>query len=135
MKDNYKDIIDLPHHQSARHSHMPVEERAAQFSPFAALTGYEDSIMEAGRQTSQEKILAEDRKEELDAVLLSIQERVGEYSHITVVYFQPDTKKDGGEYMEKTGRLKKIDRVECQLVFEDGTAIPAWRISDISLQR
>ena len=68
MKDNYKDIIDLPHHQSARHSHMPVEERAAQFSPFAALTGYEDSIMEAGRQTSQEKILAEDRKEELDAV-------------------------------------------------------------------
>ena len=63
----------------------------------------------AGRQ-ARKKSWLKDRKEELDAVLLSIQERVGEYSHITVAYFQPDTKKDGGEYMEKTGRLKKIDK-------------------------
>ena len=135
MQDNYNDIIDLPHHQSARHPHMPIEERAPQFSPFAALAGYEDTIMEAGRQISQEKILAEDQKEELDAILVSIQERAGEHPHISVTYFQPDKKKDGGEYMKKIGRLKQVDRVRHQLVFEDGTVIPAWRISDIILQK
>lgn len=104
----YDDIIHLPHHVSTKHPPMPLQARAAQFAPFAALSGHEDNIREAGRQTDDWMELGEDAGEELDAKLSAIRAMVCPKARI--VYFSPDRKKDGGEYRVEEGEIKSLSQ-------------------------
>ena len=119
----YDDIIELPHHVSARHPQMPPADRAAQFSPFAALTGHEAAIQETARLTDAFVELDEDRKEELDEQLQMLKENQSQRPEIEITYFQPDLKKAGGTYMTIRGRVKKVDEYNHQVIFTDGTVL------------
>ena len=134
MSGKYDDILNLPHPTSAKHPRMPISDRAAIFSPFAALTGHGDAIQETARLTEQKMELDEDAKAELDRRQAVLLEHIKEQPEITVTWFQPDERKDGGAYLTTTGRLKKIDQVERRLFLLDGTKIPlddvAWIGSD-----
>ncbi|MDD6858755.1 hypothetical protein ACTNBM_02935 [Lachnospiraceae bacterium HCP1S3_C3] len=127
----YDDIINLPHHVSSTRPHMSIEERAAQFSPFAALTGHEDAIKETARQTEREIILDENELEILDEKLKAILSDKSDNKNIKVVYYVPDENKNGGKYVECSGRVKKMDEYRHVLVMEDGTEINVGRIVDI----
>ena len=127
----YDDILDLPHHRSKLHPPMPAADRAAQFAPFAALTGYGEAINETARRTDQKICPDESRLDELDEVLAQIELRMREMPAVTVTYFLPDGRKEGGEYVTRTARLKKIDRIGKRLVLEDGTAVDAADILDL----
>lgn len=127
----YDDIINLPHHVSSTRPHMSIEERAAQFSPFAALTGHEDAIKETARQTEREIILDENELEILDEKLKAILSDKSDNKNIKVVYYVPDENKNGGKYVECSGRVKKMDEYRHVLVMEDGTEINVGRIADI----
>ena len=116
----YDDIIALPHHVSTRHPQMSPMDRAAQFSPFAALTGHDAAIKEMARLTEERGELDESRKEELNERLWLIRERLSERPEITFTYFKPDEKKSGGAYLTVTGKVKRIDEYEHQIHLEDG---------------
>lgn len=118
----YDDIIDLPRPKSA-HEPMPMSDRAAQFSPFAALTGYEDAIDETARLTDARVELGESAVEELERKLIDLAARISERPEITVTYFVPDARKEGGAYVTRTGTLKRIDELGRELVFADGARI------------
>ena len=120
---NYDDILDLPHHVSSKHPRMPVAERAAQFSPFAALSGYDDVIAEAGRLTDERIDLADEEKL---AIGTAIQDSAG--SAVVLTYFIRDERKSGGCYVEAEGTIKRIDEAGGLVVLEDGREI---RIEDI----
>ena len=124
MSGKYDDILYLPHPTSTRHPRMPISERAAIFSPFAALTGHAGAIAETARLTDQKMELDEDTKAELDRRQAVLLEHIAEQPEITVTWFQPDERKDGGAYLTTTGQLKKIDQVERRLFLLDGTKIP-----------
>ena len=115
----YADILMLPHHKAANRPHMSMHDRAAQFSPFAALTGFDGVIAETGRRTDQKVELSEYQMTLLDQKLTLIDDAIQDGYHpvVTVVYFVPDTKKDGGSYQEYTGKVRQIDSVERKLVF------------------
>lgn len=134
--EKYADIIDLPHHQSVKRPHMPLEDRAAQFSPFAALTGYEDAVRETARLTQQRIELDEYSKEEVNRQINYIQESLKESKGATkeqyaITYFQPDLLKDGGAYVTVTGAVKKVKEYEQVLVMEDGTEVPLAEVGAI----
>ncbi|WP_276949901.1 hypothetical protein [Acetatifactor muris] len=129
--NNYEDIIYLPHHVSTTHLHMPIADRAAQFSAFAALTGYEEVIREAGRVTGERIELDEDARMLLDEKLQTLQERMAEQPETVITYFSPDGKKTGGAYVTVRGRVKKIDAYERMLVMTDGTRIAVEEIVQI----
>ena len=133
MRDNHKydDIINMPHHVSTTHPQMPLHDRAAQFSPFAALTGHEDAIKEAARLTDEWMEPDDDRKSELNGKLQELLARIGEKPPVTVTYFIPDEQKAGGTYVTVTGKLKKINEYDRMLVLEDGLTIACDRICDI----
>lgn len=116
----YDDIIDLPHPTSARHPRMSMAERAAQFSPFAALTGHGAAIRETARVTDRKIELTEDEKAVLDEKLCLLLETGGE---AVFTWFLPDEKKDGGTYAAAVGRIKKIDLKERRIILEDRTVI------------
>lgn len=120
----YDDIIGLPHHQSATRPHMPVIDRAAQFSPFAALTGYKAVITETARLTGRRIELDEDAKEAIEQKLRIVMEHIRERPEITVTWFRPDEKKDGGAYITVLGAVRRIDEYERTILMMDGTAIP-----------
>lgn len=124
MKNPYEDIIHLPHPTSKNHPRMSIQERAAQFSPFAALTGHAAAIAETARLTDRKIELDEDTRAELDRRQAILLEHISEQPEVTVTWFRPDEKKDGGAYLTTTGRLKKIDQVERVLVLTDGARIP-----------
>ena len=130
-KDNYNDIINLPHHVSSKRPQMPMIDRAAQFSPFAALTGYDDAISETGRLTDEKIDLSEEEKEVLDRKQQFLLEKIDERPALTVIYFVPDAKKSGGAYVTKSGNLKKIDAIERWMQLTDGTKIPLDDVADI----
>ncbi len=117
----YDDIIDLPHPTSAKHPRMSMLERAAQCSPFAALTGHGDAIQETARLTDQKVELTEDEKAVLDEKLRLLADAGGEAEF---TWFLPDTKKSGGAYVTATSALKKIDPLERRVILTDGTTIP-----------
>lgn len=135
MKENdehrYDDIIDLPHHVSRKHPRMPLLDRAAQFAPFAALTGHEAAIKETARLTEAEIELDENRKELLDLRLQYLQEHLSEHPEVTVTYFKPDEKKAGGAYVTETGMVKKVDGYAGELVFTDGRRIGLGAIIEL----
>ena len=134
MTDAYDDIIDLPHHISATHPHMSAIDRAAQFSPFAALTGYASAIKENARLTDKEIELDEYTKDALSDKLQIIAERMKEHPEVSITYFQPDDKKSGGAYVTAAGSVKKIGEYERLVFMTDGTAIPIDEIISIDGQ-
>ena len=131
MSDEYKDIINLPHHVSSKRLQMPMLDRAAQFSPFASLTGYDDAIHETGRLTDEKIDLSEEDKKTLDRKQQILSEKLSDHPALTITYFVPDAKKSGGAYVTKDGNLKKIDEFERWMMLTDGTKIPLDDVSDI----
>ena len=127
----YDDIIHLPHYESPRRAGMPMEDRAAQFSPFAALTGYEDVIEESGRLTQTAVELTESAIEQLNEKLHILAENSHMSPAVTVTYFQPDQRKEGGSYVTVTGFVKRIDTYEQMLRLTDGREIPLKAICHI----
>ena len=115
----YADILTLPHHKAANRPHMSMHDRAAQFSPFAALTGFDGVIAETGRRTDQKAELSESQMILLNQKLTLIDDAIqsGYAPLVTAVYFVPDAKKDGGSYQEYTGKVRQVDQVERKLVF------------------
>lgn len=105
----YDDILTLPHHVSINHPQMSKEQRAAQFSPFSALTGYEESIAEAGRTTAEMIDLSEEEKAIIDKQLHFLQENIQSHPAVILTYFQQDSFKEGGSYNQITQKVKKID--------------------------
>ena len=124
----YDDIIDLPHPTSARHPRMPMADRAAQFSPFAALVGHGAAIEETVRLTDRKIELTEDEKAILDEKLRYLLEAGGE---AVFTWFLPDEKKDGGAYVTNLGTIKQIDPLRGIVVLMDGTVIPIEDILEI----
>lgn len=129
MSGKYDDIIGLPHPVSSRHAPMSALDRAAQFSPFAALTGYDAAIAETARLTDCAADLDECRLEELNGKLQIIQEQPNR--QVTVTYFAPDARKSGGSYRSSTGKVKKVDGYSRVLVMEDGQVIGIDSIFEI----
>ena len=119
----YEDIIELPHHVSSRHAPMPMAKRAAQFAPFAALTGYGDAVAETARLTDDRVDLTEEAVGELSR---KINEAFQEGLEIRIVYFVPDEKKSGGAYVETAGKIRKIEWGD--IVLEDGRRIPGENV-------
>lgn len=134
MTKGYDDIINLSHHVSATHPHMSASDRAAQFAPFAALTGYEAAVKETARLTDERVELDENMKEALSYRLQIIADRIKEYPEIRITYFQPDAKKNGGAYVTAVSSAKKIDEYERVVVMIDGTTIPIDEIISIDGQ-
>ena len=128
---NYEDIIHLPHHCSKKHAPMPLADRAAQFSPFAALTGHEAAIKETARLTDRKIELDEYEIAVLDEKLQKIKEQLKAYPEVTITYFQPDMRKEGGEYVTITQRVKKIDEYAKAMIMEDSTRILIEEIVEI----
>ena len=124
MPTPYVDIIRLPHHVSQNHPQMPLRERAAQFAPFAALTGCEAAVGETARLTSERRELDPQEAEELNLRLTELAARLPDHPEVTVEYFVPDDRKAGGAYVTVTGRVRHISVAEKTLVMEDGTVIP-----------
>ena len=133
QKNPYDDIIDLPHHVSTVHPQMSPQARAAQFSAFAALTGFEDVIDETARGTAPKRELDESEKAELDRKLRAAAARLAEKPVVRIEYFIPDTRKDGGEYVVKSAAIVRISPVRKTLTLDDGTAIPFGDIVGIEL--
>lgn len=125
----YDDIINLPHPVSKRHKPMPIEDRAAQFAPFAALTGHQAAIEETVRVTETRMELCEEEKDHLNMQLQEVLEN--QERKIQIVYYVPDGRKSGGSYVTRTGKVKKIDEYRKILVWEDGSRIPLEDISGI----
>lgn len=128
MKGLYDDIIDLPHHVSEKHPQMPMDQRAAQFSPFAALTGYGAVIRETRRLTDRRMELSESVKEELERKLRELCEK---NSAGMITFFRPDKKKEGGAYISVEGIIRRIDDVEKVIILESGLEIPVDQIVDL----
>ena len=124
MSGPYDDIIHLSHPTSKNRPRMSIHDRAAQFSPFAALSGHAAAIAETARLTDRKLELDEDTKAELDRRQAILLEHISERPEITVTWFRPDEKKAGGAYVTTTGLLKKIDEIERVLVLTDGARIP-----------
>ncbi len=125
----YDDVINRQHPTSKRHPRMSNMNRAAQFAPFAALTGYEESIEESTRLTDRKIELSEYEIEELNAKLNFIQDHIKEHPKVTVTYFQLDEKKEGGVYITVTGKVRRIDEVNRVIIFENGTEIAVEQIT------
>ena len=132
--NSYDDIIDLPHHVSETHPHMSLHDRAAQFSPFAALTGHGAAIEETARLTDEFAELDESRKEAINEKLMFISESAENAHEVTVVFFVPDGRKFGGEYVSVTGKVKKIDSYKHDVIMTDGRIIPIENIYDIRFE-
>lgn len=130
-RHKYDDIIMLPHHVSRRHPQMSPSDRAAQFSPFAALTGHGDAVRETARLTDSFVELDESRQNQLDGQLGLIRDNLDTQPEIEVTYFRPDEKKSGGAYKAKRGRVKKIDEYSRRIIFTDGKALPMDMIFSI----
>ena len=135
MKDDYRELLQLPHHRSQTHASMPRRDRAAQFAPFSALNGYEDAVAETARLTEAQTELSESAAEELDEKLRSLLELLPERPEITVCYFEPDARKAGGAYRRKNGRLRQLDTVARVLRFEDGSCVPLDRVRELASER
>jgi len=123
-RNKYADIIDLPHHQSDTRPKMSNYDRAAQFSPFAALTGHADSIKETARLTDEYSEPSEEMKAIMNEKLLFLMEQLENQPEITITFFNPDEKKQGGAYITITGVVKKIKTYERQIQMTTGDLIP-----------
>ena len=124
MKDLYEDIINRPHHVSKARPQMSELERAAQFAPFAALTGYDSAIKETGRLTGERIELDEEALNDLNMRYQLLVDALDEEPEVEITYFKPDERKSGGEYVTVTGTVKKVDDFERLITMQNGTKIP-----------
>ena len=124
MNGKYGEIMGLPHHVSKTRPQMPMSDRAAQFAPFAALTGYDAAIKETGRLTDERIELDVEALSALDMKYQLLMEALDEAPEVTITYFQPDERKAGGKYVSAVGTVKKIDDFERRITMRDGTRIP-----------
>lgn len=134
MTGPYDDMFDLPHPTSPKHPRMSIIDRAAQFSPFAALTGHEAAIRETARLTDQKVELGEDEKTVLDSKLRILADRLEERPTVRITYFQKDQRKAGGSYETADGAIKKLDNIERVVVMTDGRRIPIDDIFEVESQ-
>lgn len=136
LKDEskYEDIIHLSHPISASHTQMSIRDRAAQFSPFAALTGYDAAIKETGRLTNARMEIDEDGKSRLDEKIQMLMEVLEEKPLVTITFFLPDEKKAGGAYVNVTGYIKKIDKYARTIILTDKTIIAMDEICQIDCE-
>lgn len=132
MTNYYDDIIDFPHPVSTKHPPMSMLQRAAQFAPFAALTGHGAAIQEAGRLTDTQKVLEEYDNRHLNEKMASILTDLSQHPSVTITYFLPDARKEGGAYVTTSGVLKKYDEYLKVLTLEDGTQIDIPYIIDVA---
>lgn len=130
----YEAIIDHPHFESKKYPPMPMEKRAAQFSPFKAMVGYDDEVEEESRFTDSEIFMDENRLEELDDRMRTVAGKVaaGERPVVTITHFVPDDRKEGGEYVVTEGRVRRIDEMTGVLVMTDGRRIEIGRITEVA---
>ena len=131
---NYDDIIHLQRPLSKKHPPMPMAKRAAQFLPFAALTGFEGEIAEAARLTEEARSLGEDALMALDEQLSLLRQRMGEQPAVSVVRFVPDERKAGGRYETVTGRLRRLDEANRVLILTDGSRIDLDTIAELTME-
>lgn len=127
LNNSYEDMLYMPHPTSKTHPRMSMEKRAAQFAPFAALTGHADAVEETARITQERVELTEDRKEQIDRVLQEVQLQ----DHVVVVYFLPDVYKEGGSYQTVSGMIEKI---KDEKLYISGREIPVADLFSIELQ-
>lgn len=133
MSGPYEDISHLPHPTSKKHPRMSMEERVAQFSPFAALTGFGGVIRETGRLTDAQVELGESDQAELERTLNFLDSQEEEHPLVQVTYFLPDERKEGGAYVTVTGRLKRIDQAKGTLLLQEGMRIPIRDIRSVGI--
>ena len=124
LASKYEEIMKRPHHVSKTRPQMPMSDRAAQFAPFAALTGYESAIKETGRLTDEKIELDEEALTALDMKYQLLMDALNEAPKVTITYFQPDERKAGGKYITATGAVKKVDDFERRITMQDGSKIP-----------
>jgi len=131
----YADIFDLPHHQSTTRKHMSLYDRAAQFSAYKALSGYEDMVNEEARHTDREIELSENEIEIINSVISDINTMIENGGHptVTLTYFRPDPHKNGGSYVTLTGIVKRVDSVNKRLILYGSDNIEDKRVSQISI--
>ena len=121
--EKYREIIGLPHHVSKTRPQMPMSDRAAQFAPFAALTGYDSAIKETGRLTDERIELDEEALTTLDMKYQLLMDALDDEPEVTITYFQPDERKTGGKYVSATGAVKKVDDFERRIIMQEGLRI------------
>ena len=131
MNNRYDEIMELPHHVSKTRPQMPMSDRAAQFAPFAALTGYDSAIKETGRLTDERVELDEEALTALDRKYQLLIEALDDAPEVTIIYFRPDERKAGGQYVSATGTVKKVDTFGRRILLQDGTRIPLDSIFDL----
>lgn len=131
MSGQYDDIIQLPHHVSLTRPQMPMQDRAAQFSPFAALTGYDAAVKETARLTDEKIELDEEELNILNMKFQMLREQLDKQSEVDFTYFKPDEKKTGGAYVTVAGAVKKIDDFERMIIMRDGVKILMDDVLDI----
>ena len=134
MQNNYDDIIDLPHHVSATRPQMSMMDRAAQFSPFAALTGYDAAIKETGRLTDEKIEMDEEALNILNMKFQILARSLDDEPEVTFTYFKPDERKAGGAYLTASGVVKKIDDFERMIVMRNGAKIPMDDVLDFDIE-
>ena len=127
----YADIIDLPHHKSPKHPQMSLYDRAAQFSPFSALTGYEDAVEETARLTDIKLEMTEDKKQMLDEKLRLLLDAADHPPLVRITYFIPDDRKAGGAYEILMGRIRGLDPYGRHLVLTDKRTVPLSDLWDL----
>lgn len=130
----YEDILTMPHHRSTKRAHMTQQDRAAQFAPFAALSGFEGEIDEAGRLTEMEAELSEWAQEQVNEGLQIVQRELGRRPEVTLTYFVPDSRKSGGAYRSVTARVRKILETERILLLEGDVRVPIEQIVNIAVR-
>lgn len=128
---SYEDLLYMPHPVSKKHPQMSRYDRAAQFSPFAALTGHEAAVQEAARVTEERIELDEGEKERLNEILYTLLEKYQGHPDITITYFRPDARKSGGKYVTETGRIQKLDTFRRMILLDTQSEIPLDQISNI----
>lgn len=130
-QDSYEDIINLPHHVSKTRKPMSLENRSAQFAPFAALTGYGEAIQETSRLTTNKKDLSETEKSIIDNKLRILNSSIKDKPLATITYFVPDSKKSGGKYITESGNIRRIDVINNEIIFVNKKIIKITDIIDI----
>ena len=133
MKRNYDDIINLPRHVSDKHPHMSIHDRAAQFAPFAALTGHSEAVSETARYVDEKIDLGEDAIKEIQDALNYIQERISQSPQVTITYFIADDRKQGGRYVTETTTVKAINDLDQLIYLDNGVQIKYGNIYEINL--
>lgn len=132
MTGPYDDIIHLSRPVSKKHPPMPLTKRAAQFLPFAALSGFEGEIAEAARLTEAARSLGEDALAALDEQLALLRQRLSDQPEITLTRFVPDEKKAGGHYETLTGQVRRLDEIDRALILTDGTKVDLDAIVELT---